>query len=341
MSWQSTVRPVVEDVACTSGVPGIVVALACGTAAPDHLVVGTDAAGVPLASDSLFPVASITKLATALAVLRLVAAGELDLDEPLARHLPDATAAGDAPTLRDLLRHTAGLPDDLAASAAPYNAGLDWPRLRRACLATAIVEPVGKQIRYSNVGFGLLAIVVERVTGRQFPAALTELVLAPLGVEGYLGVEPPRPPARIAGDLGDEAGTDLETLNSAFWRSLALPWGGMVATAAGALTLARAFAGVPSGFLPASLLTEATHDQTPGLDGTLLGLPFAPSPWGLGVELSSTKEPHWSPQQASPGSIRPPASPGHRSARGPSRRGGPAGRRSAPRSWPQPANPCP
>jgi len=69
----------------------------------------------------------------------------------------------------------------------------------------------------------LLAIAVERVTGHPFARAIDELVLQPLGVEGYLGAEPPRPPARIGGDLGEHIGTDLEPFNSAFWRSLAFP----------------------------------------------------------------------------------------------------------------------
>jgi CubicO group peptidase (beta-lactamase class C family) len=303
VSWQTNVRPTVEELLRTSDVPGIIIAAARGAGDPDFLIIGEDGAGRPLAADSLFPVASITKLAAALAVFRLVDDGKFALDDPLARHVPDAESAREGPTIRDLLRHTGGLPVDVAAEAAPYTPALDWPTLRNACLATPIIEPVGKQIRYSNTGVGLLAIVVERTTGKTFPEAVTDLVLSPLGVEGYLCADPPRSPARIAGDYGQHAGTELEPFNSAFWRSLALPWGGMVSTAAGALALARVFAGLPRGFLPASLLAEATRDQTGDLAGTMLGLPFPPSPWGLGVELHGTKDPHWVPKETSPGSF--------------------------------------
>ena len=159
-------------------------------------------------------------------------------------------------------------------------------------------------MRYSNLGSGLLAVVVERLTGRPFAAALAELVLAPLGIEGGLGAERPRPPARIAGDFGEHAGTEPEAFNSPFWRALALPWGGLVTTAAGALALARAFAGVPAGFLPPALLAEATGDQTGGLGGEQLGLFAWPHcPWGLGAELRGDKEPHWTPAAASAGSF--------------------------------------
>lgn len=212
-------------------IPGVVIGVARGAEAPEYLAVGADAAGRSLADDTLFPVTSITKLATALAVLRLVAAGALALNDPLARHLPEAAAAQEGVTLRTILRHTAGLPDDLAPDAAPYTADLNWPALAQACLATSLVESPGTSVRYSSVGFGLLAIIVERLTGRRFAAALAELVLAPLGVEGYLGDEPPWTPARIDGSFGAHAGTDLEPYNTPFWRSLAMPWGSMVTNA--------------------------------------------------------------------------------------------------------------
>ena len=285
-------------------VPGVVVATARGGAAPAFVVVGTDAAGRPLAADTLFPVASITKVATALAVLRLAARDAVRLDDPLAVHLPDAAAARPGVTLRALLAHTAGLPNDLAQRDAPYDARLDASVLARACLATPPDSVPGAAVRYSNVGIGLLALVVERRTGQPFADALAELILAPLGVEGYLGVEPPRAPAVIGGQLGDHAGTTLEPFNSPFWRSLAFSWGGLVTTAAGALALVQAFAGRPAGFLPADLRADAVRDQTHGLAGGLFPpLRWPRCPWGLGVELRGDKRPHWTPRAAAPESF--------------------------------------
>ena len=163
-------------------------------------------------STALFPVASVTKLATALAVLRLVAGGQVALDDPLSLHVPEAAAAVDGVTLRALLCHTAGLPDDVAPELAPYAIGLNWERLAQACLATPLVRPPHSHVTYSNVGYGLLALVVERRTGLPFATALATLVLDPLGIEGYLGVEPPRSPVRVAGKLGEHAGTELGTV---------------------------------------------------------------------------------------------------------------------------------
>jgi CubicO group peptidase (beta-lactamase class C family) len=87
-AWRVAVRPVVEGIIRDDAVPGMVIAVEQGDGAPEFLAAGTDTAGTQLGADTLFPVASITKLATALAVLRLVAADELALDAPLARYLP-------------------------------------------------------------------------------------------------------------------------------------------------------------------------------------------------------------------------------------------------------------
>lgn len=300
-AWLEAARPAVEAALRAERVSGLVIAAARAGEAPATLAIGADAAGAPLAAGTLFPVASITKLATALAALRLAAAGALDLDEPAARLLPDAAAARDGVTPRRLLSHTAGLPVDVAPSAAPYAPGLDWPALARACLVTPLAAAPGARVCYSNVGYGLLALMVERLAGLPFPRALAALVLEPLGVAGALGEPVPGRVARLGGWLGDRAGSDLEPYNSAFWRGLALPWGGLLTTAGGALALVRAFAGAPGDFLPAGLRGEATRDQTGGAPGGTPGfLEWPACPWGLGPELRGAKAPYYLPDTAAP-----------------------------------------
>jgi beta-lactamase class C len=302
--WQDTARPIVEQIARERALPGAIIAVARGDHAPEYLLIGSDAAGASLSHDTLTPVASITKLGTTLAVLRLADKGMLAIDDPLSRHLPDAAAAVEGVSLRSLLCHTAGLPYDLAPGMVSYAHGLDWPTIASATLATAPVFPPGNRLEYSNLGVGLLAITVERLTGEPFRQALADLVLQPLGIEGYLGDEPPRPVARVAGMLGEHTGTDLEPFNSPFWRSLALGWGGLVTTAAGALTLVRAFAGFPAGFVSTDLLSDATHDQNGGLSGNMVGLFEWPrAAWGLGAELRGDKAAHWTSSSSSPASF--------------------------------------
>src|SRR5262245_1527884 len=292
------------EVTADEAVPGFALAFCHGAGPSQAVWVGRDAAGRELSPESLFPIASITKLATALAILRLCDAGAPALDDPLARHLPEAAAAVPGVTLRALLSHTAGLPPDLPDGAAPYRPGLAWRGLAEACLSVALERPPGTRVAYTNLGPGLLAVVVERLTGREFPAALAELVLGPLGIEGYLGSEPPRAPVVLTNIQSEHVGTELEPYNSAFWRALALPWGGLVTTPSGALGLVRAFAGSPPDFLDAATRAEATRDQTGGLAGGLFPpLLWDRAPWGLGVELRGEHEPHWTSASAGPGSF--------------------------------------
>src|SRR5512138_2615590 len=105
--WQSALTPAIGTIE-----PGLVVAVARGEGAPEYLFHGVDGAANALAADTLFPVASIRKLATALAALRLVAEGRLSLDDPVAQHLPESPLARQAVAVRDLFCHTAGLPGD-------------------------------------------------------------------------------------------------------------------------------------------------------------------------------------------------------------------------------------
>jgi beta-lactamase class C len=285
-------------------VPGFILAYARGDGPAEHLVYGADADSRPLAEDTLVPVASITKLAAALVVLRLVDQGALGLDDRLGAHLPQAAAASAGPSLRDLLCHVGGLPLNLPAGAAPYDETLTGERIARASLAQPVERPPRTRVQYSNVGYSLLALAVERVSGQPFDALLERLVLGPLGIEAYLGSEPPRRPARLADVRGPQAGTPLEPFNSRFWQRLGLPYGGLVSTAGGALKLVRAFAGQPADYLRPATRAEAIRNQTDPLGGGQVEpLLWEPCPWGLGPELRGEKQPHWAPANASPESF--------------------------------------
>lgn len=294
----SAAQTAAQSLVDSGRVPGVVVALAADGQAVASFAVGVDANGNGLTPETLFPVASVTKLATALAVLRLVDRGRLDLDDPVDRYLTRATPDPRV-TVRRLLCHTAGLPIDLEAAAAPYAPGLTWSHLAEACLRAPARYLPGTEVLYSNIGYGLLALVAEQRAGARFAVALRDLVLTPLGIEGYLGDEPPRAPARIADVRGRQRATELEPFNSPFWRSLALPWAGLITTAAGALALVRAFRGVPPGFLSPPLRAAASAAATGELGGGFIDpLRWEPCPWGLGPEVRGAKEPYWIPAEA-------------------------------------------
>jgi CubicO group peptidase (beta-lactamase class C family) len=297
MSFSEQIRPLAEQALQTFHVPGLVIAVRHHAEAPAYMVVGRDAAGVPLAETTLFPVASITKLAVALAVLRLADAGALDWRHSLADYLPDAAAAQPGVTVRSLLTHTSGLPSSYPEEPAMYRLGLTWPAIAAACLRTALVQPPSTSVVYSGVGYSLLALVVERITGQSFATALTELVFAPLGIEAYLGVEPPRVPAVIDVQNSPFTGTPLEFYNSAFFRTLGEPAGGLLTTAAGVLQLVDAYRSITPHFLQADTALAATHNQVGGLGGGVPGwFTRTHCPWGLGPALADTFP--WVPLEA-------------------------------------------
>ena len=282
-------------------VPGLALLYQRGDADIQALCFGTDAVGNPVSRDSLFIVASITKLATALSVLRLVDANQIALDDALEKYLPDAQAAQQGVTIRTLLCHISGLPQDLPNEHELYGVVKSWDELQRECFKVRLERAPRTRVLYGNVGYGLLALIVERATQKKFFDALSELVLHPLGIEGYLGVEPSRAVMKLADVRSSHVGTEIEPFNSRYYRSLGLPWSGLVTTADGALKLVRAFANAPRDFLSDALRHEATQNQTDSLPGGY-GVPFdyPIAWWGLGVDLKGDKKPHWTPPNASP-----------------------------------------
>ena len=170
-AWIPAVKAIAEPLISDGVLPGLIVRVEPEAGAPEVLCLGSDWDGQPLEEGTLFPVASITKLATALAILRLADMGFLSLDDPLERFLPDAAAAVDDVTPRALLCHTSGLPEDLPHGAAPYTASLDWPTLAQAFLATPLAIRPWRLVNYSNTGYALLAVIIERLARLPYPLA--------------------------------------------------------------------------------------------------------------------------------------------------------------------------
>lgn len=131
--------------------------------------------------ETLFRVASITKMATALVVLRLCDEGLLALDQPVAEALPEPHPALEGVTVRHLLSHTSGLRDG------------DFERvlLKGGAYPEALSRgsSPGEKMVYSNLGFGLLGCAVEFVTGLCVEDAFRERLFAPLGMRASLAGE--------------------------------------------------------------------------------------------------------------------------------------------------------
>lgn len=150
----------------------------CGQADPVN--------GVANAPETRFKIFSTSKYLTAIAILRLCEAGEMDLDAPIGRYLPDAPPAWSGVTVRSLLNHTSGLPDLTEAMLARFN--LDHPTAMKSVLAelpedqTRPLEAPGDNFRYNNFGFELLAHAAATQQGQPFSHLLETLVLTPAGM---------------------------------------------------------------------------------------------------------------------------------------------------------------
>jgi D-alanyl-D-alanine carboxypeptidase len=142
-------------------------------------------AGAPVTDSTRFEIGSITKTFTAALVLRLAQEGRLRPDDTLARWVPDFPGAAGI-TLRQLLNHTSGLADVFQHPRYIPSVLRDPARRWRPADAFALLgEPhfaPGAGWRYSNTGYLLLGLVIERASGRSVSAALRGRLLEPLAL---------------------------------------------------------------------------------------------------------------------------------------------------------------
>ncbi|WP_116076351.1 serine hydrolase domain-containing protein [Asanoa ferruginea] len=135
---------------------------------------------VPMREDSIFDLASITKVFTTILALQQVDKGRLDLAAPVAEYLPGFTGAGkSAVTVEMLLTHTSGLPVGASVTGMSSNAAR-----RAAVLASPLVKGAvpGKTFRYSSVGLMVAGYLVELLAGQSLDAALKSGITGPLGL---------------------------------------------------------------------------------------------------------------------------------------------------------------
>lgn len=137
-----------------------------------------------------YRLASITKQFTAAAVLELVREGRVGLDDPIRTYLPSLPEAARGVTVRHLLTHTSGLVDyeDLIAEGTTRQLR-DADVLRLLETQNTTYFAPGSEYRYSNSGYALLALLVERISGKSFAAFVRERIFEPLGMRGTVAHE--------------------------------------------------------------------------------------------------------------------------------------------------------
>jgi CubicO group peptidase (beta-lactamase class C family) len=189
------------------------------------------ARGVPITSETIFDIGSVSKQFTGAAILRLEEMGRLGVDDPISRHLPAVPADKQAITIHHLLIHAAGFPHDVGDNQTHPSRD----EAVRQMLAAELRSEPGTKHAYTNVGYALLAAIVESASGKSYERFLRDELWLPLGMtrtgmvlggldraevaEGYM-FDGPLPPNRYrtpdrdgASWLVRGAGYILSTLN--------------------------------------------------------------------------------------------------------------------------------
>jgi len=161
-----------------------------------------EASREPMTPDTVFDIASLTKVvATTTSVMRMVQLGQVKLNDPVAKYIPEFARNGKSDvTVRQLMTHYSGLPADLELK--PYWRGLDegYARANEA----KPVNPPGSTFLYSDVNFIVLGELVQRVSGMALNQYAQTYIFGPLGMTMTMFNPPETWKPRIAPTQQDE-----------------------------------------------------------------------------------------------------------------------------------------
>ncbi len=151
----------------------------------------------PIDAHTNFRLASFTKQFTAAAIMLLARGGKLHYDDYLTDFFPEFPAYGKSITVRNLLNHTSGLPDyeDLLMRQYPDTPEERVPQILDAGVLKLLEQQTtgkfapGSKWEYSNSGYAVLAMIVERVSGKSFAQFLQERIFIPLKMTNTLAYE--------------------------------------------------------------------------------------------------------------------------------------------------------
>lgn len=178
----------------------------------------------PIDGSTVFEIASIAKVFTGVAIMQLVEAGELSLDDPIEKPLAKIDGLGGLPSgirVRELLSHTSGRD---GGSAMPPYSEQDRDKVVRAFFTSTSSSRQGSRFSYNNHAYLVLAAMIEEVSGQAFETYMRERIFVPAGMTstGFLGDAA----LRSRGAARDERSTQVDF----FWGWGYRGAGGIVST---------------------------------------------------------------------------------------------------------------
>ncbi|ASR37227.1 serine hydrolase [Prauserella marina] len=141
----------------------------------------------PITSTDHFPIASQTKTFTAAVVLQLADEDLIALDTPIERYLPGVVTGnydGTVITVRQLLQHTSGMVENVSDAKPRPDGGYELAELVRSAMDEPAQAAPGEDVKYSNVAYLVLGMLIEEKTGKTVGEAITERIIEPLGLDG-------------------------------------------------------------------------------------------------------------------------------------------------------------
>lgn len=204
-SWFAPLDDILKEAVANGNAPGAVLlvghnGLVAYRKAMGNRTVGPKAEAMTV--DTIFDVASLTKvIATTTAVMRLEQLGQIKLNDPVAKYIPDFAQNGkEDVTIRMLLTHYSGLPADVDLKQ-PWTGADQGIALANA---SKLVNPPGSTFLYSDVGFIVLGELVQKVGGMPLDQYAQTYVFGPLGMSSTRFNPPPTWIPRIAPTQRDE-----------------------------------------------------------------------------------------------------------------------------------------
>ncbi|SPF02425.1 Penicillin-binding protein E [Streptomyces sp. MA5143a] len=259
--------------------------------------------GIPATCDTVYDLMSMTKSFTAVAIMRLRMAGKLRVSDRISEFVGQVPADKRAITIHHLLTHTSGLPEALGDDYDPVSR----QEMIDEAVTSELVAPPGTKFSYSNLGYSLLAAIIENASGMDYEHFLAEQIFAPAGMKDTGYVLPRWDTERIAVEY-DARGVSRGRPLDHRWAADGPYWnvrgnGGLLSTARDMYRFHRSLADGTLLDRDARTAMFTAHSPTglPGYDGYAIGYGWVITPdrglathsggneWSYGVNVHAVR----------------------------------------------------